>query len=167
MPDTPFFAPESVPVSGDHLAAPLTSYVSYLLWQATLRVQERIAVALAPLGLRVPHHSVLRVLAEGPYTQVALADFLHADRMTMVRLIDDLERAGLVRRNPNARDRRAYDVTLTTEGQAILAQTHAAVSAADAALLAPLSVEEQVRFQEMLVRVIEAHDRSVNDTDLG
>ena len=155
------------PSSGEHgpgpgLTAALEPYASYLLWQATLRAQGRIREALEPLGLRIPHHSVLRVLAEGARSQAALADALHTDRMMMVRVIDDLEGAGLVSRERNPRDRRAHDVTLTAQGKSVLDQTHTRVSAVDEALLSSLSDEEREQFLALLARVIAAHDSAAN-----
>ena len=160
MADRPPSSEEHRP--GARLTAALESYASYLLWQATLRAQGLIRAALDPLGLRIPHHSVLRVLAEGARSQAALADALHTDRMMMVRVIDDLEGAGLVSRERNLRDRRAHDVTLTAEGKRVLDQTHTRVRAVDAALLSPLSDAEREQFRALLARVIEAHDRAAN-----
>ncbi len=156
MANRPASPGEQTPAVG--LTPALEPYASYLLWQATMRTQERIRDALGPLGLRIPHHSVLRVLAEGARSQAALADALHTDRMMMVRVIDDLEQAGLVRRERNPRDRRAHDVTLTTQGEAMLDRTHGHINAVDAALLAPLSEGEREHFRAMLARIIEAYD---------
>lgn len=44
--------------------------------------------------------------------QVDLADYLELQPMTLVRLIDGLQKQGLVERRPNPTDRRAYDIYL-------------------------------------------------------
>jgi DNA-binding MarR family transcriptional regulator len=136
----------------------LTVWISYLLRQTTLRVQERVAEALRGVGLRPPHNTVLSLLVDGPHTQIALANQLQTDRTTMVALIDDLERMQLVERRRNPRDRRAHDVTLTTQGLALLSTSRAQVSAVDDAFLAPLNTEEREELRTMLVRLIRAHD---------
>ena len=164
MADRPASHDEQIPGVG--LTASLVHHTSYLLWQATMRAQERLREALGPLGLRIPHHSVLSVLSEGTQSQAALAEALHTDRMAMVRVIDDLEEAGLVRREQNPRDRRAHEVTLTARGAATLDQTRNRVGAVDAALLAPLSEAEREQLRAMLTRVIEAYDREAA-TDRG
>jgi len=67
-------------------------------------------------GLGVGQHLVLKMLeAVGPCSQQVLCEELRIDRSVMVNLCDDLERAGLVRRERNPDDRRSYAVTITDE----------------------------------------------------
>jgi DNA-binding MarR family transcriptional regulator len=81
--------------------------------------------ALEPLGLTVKHFGVMTFLrheAEPPgerrsWSQQAIGERLRIDRTTMVALIDDLERAGYVKRGRNRDDRRAYVITLTAAGR--------------------------------------------------
>lgn len=140
------------------MPAALMGWTGFLLWQATMRVQAEAAAALAPLGLRIPHNSVLTVLAAGPLSQVVLSARLNTDRTTMVKLIDDLEGAGLVSRERDPHDRRAHAVTLTDEGTRLLKRANARVSEADAGFFAPLSGAEHEQLRAILVRVIGAHD---------
>jgi DNA-binding MarR family transcriptional regulator len=140
------------------LPAPLTVWLSYLLRQATLRVQDRVADALVEQGMRPPHNAVLSMLADGPLAQIALAAQLQTDRTTMVSIIDDLEAWQLVERRRNPHDRRAHDVTLTELGRARLTAVQQAVSTADAAFFAVLSESEREQFRTMLLRLIAAHD---------
>jgi len=81
--------------------------------------------ALEPLGLTVKHFGVMTFLrneTEPPrqgssLSQQAIGERLRIDRTTMVSLIDDLERAGYVKRERNPDDRRAYVITLTAAGK--------------------------------------------------
>lgn len=148
-------APRAAPAE---LPAPLTLWLSYLLRQATLRVQDKVAEALSALALRPPHNAVLTMLADGPLSQVALSTRLDTDRTTMVAIIDELEAWNLVERRRNPGDRRMHDVTLTSLGGDRLTQANAAVSAADDAFFAPLSDAERAQLREMLLRLIAAHD---------
>lgn len=145
------------------LPAPLMIWTSFLLRQASLRVQTHVAEALVPLGLRPAHNAALTVLADGPLSQVALAAQLQIDRTTMVGLLDELEHMGLVRRQRNPRDRRAHEITLTTQGRALLAHAHAQVTVADAIFFAPLSAAELEQLRALLVRLIQSHD-ATHDT---
>ena len=149
---------ESAGAQDEALPDTLTVWISYLLRQTTLRVQERVAESLHELGLRPPHNAVLSLLAAGPHAQIALANQLQTDRTTMVALIDDLERMQLVERRRNPHDRRAHDVTLTNQGLALLSAARAQVSAVDDAFLAPLSSEEREQLRALLLRLIRAHD---------
>ncbi|HNP70185.1 MAG TPA: MarR family winged helix-turn-helix transcriptional regulator [Kouleothrix sp.] len=155
MPPEPEPAQPSLPSA---LPAPLTVWLSYLLRQATLRVQDRVADALAEHGIRPPHNAVLSMLAAGPLAQIALATQLQTDRTTMVSIIDDLEVWQLVERRRNPLDRRAHDITLTELGRARLSAAQNAVSAADAVFFAALSETEREQLRAMLLRLIAAHD---------
>lgn len=150
---TPHGAPADLP-------APLTIWLSYLMRQVTLRVQDHVAAALSTLVLRPPHNAVLTMLADGPLSQAALSARLQTDRTTMVAIIDELEAWDLVERRRNAVDRRIHDVTLTSLGRTRLAEANAAVSAADDAFFSPLNDAERVQLRAMLLRLIAAHDAS-------
>lgn len=115
---------------------------------------ERLAEALAPLGLRVRHYGVLQTLAEsGPSSQQALGRWLGIDRTTMVGTVDDLERLALVARKPDASDRRAYRVELTARGRTTLVRATGAVAAAERGLLASLTPAEQQTLRDLLRRL--------------
>jgi DNA-binding MarR family transcriptional regulator len=116
---------------------------------------ELLAEALAPLGLRVRHYTVLQVLAEhGPASQQALGRSLGIDRTTMVGTVDDLERLGLVARKADPADRRAYRVELTPRGRTTLVRATGVVAATERALLAPLTSDEQGTLRTLLRRLI-------------
>jgi DNA-binding MarR family transcriptional regulator len=79
--------------------------------------QRKVAVADA-LGLSWTRVLALRRLAAGPLTQRELADRLSADQPYVTLMVDDLEKQGLVERNPHPSDRRAKLVELTASGRA-------------------------------------------------
>jgi DNA-binding MarR family transcriptional regulator len=65
--------------------------------------------------------ALLRELrAAGPLTQVCLARATANDPSTIVRLLDDLEERGFVRRRRSETDRRAMTVSLTASGRKAL-----------------------------------------------
>lgn len=55
-----------------------------------------------------------------PASQLALPHCLVIDRTVMTRLVDDIERAGLVTRRPDQADRRVRQVLATPAGRAAL-----------------------------------------------
>jgi len=128
-------------------------------------VEEQIEDVLAPLGLRLRHLYVLRLLATGSQAQTALTRPLHANRMMVLRFVHELTQAGLVRRAPTAHHRRVYDVTLTAQGRAVLAQTAASVDAVETALVAPLSPAEQAQFRALLLRLMHTPDHLTSAAD--
>lgn len=153
--EPPHNRPQPLPAE---LPEPLTIWLSYLMRQATLRVQQQVAAALATLMLRPPHTSVLTMLADGPLSQAALSNRLQTDRTTMVAIIDELEGWNLVERRPNAADRRVHDVTLTSLGHARLAEAHTTLSAADETFFSSLSEAERAQLRAMLLRLIASYD---------
>ncbi|HEY0413619.1 MAG TPA: MarR family transcriptional regulator [Allosphingosinicella sp.] len=85
--------------------------------------------------------------------QVELADYLDVEPITLCRMIDRLEEAGLVERRADEADRRAWRIRLTAKaGPPIEALRHIAEKfLADA--LAGISETEQARVRDVLARV--------------
>ena len=88
-------------------------------------------------------------------SQQAIGEALRIDRTTMVSLIDALERPGLVRRERNRADRRAYSIRLTAKGRRLQARAEQELDVAAAAFFAPLSANEQATLRKQLARLIE------------
>jgi len=117
---------------------------------------ERLAAALLPLGVEVRDFGVLTLLARGPLSQRQLIDVLGVDKSTMVRVVDDLERQGLVERRRDPHDRRAYAVGLTEAGRQRLDAAQAAARDLGAQLFGWLSDRDRRRLHATLQRIIEA-----------
>jgi DNA-binding MarR family transcriptional regulator len=90
--------------------------LGFLLRRAHVRASAAFKAALAPLGIEARHFAVLHELVHAPHSQHRLVDLVGSEKSTMVRLIDDLERAGLVHRQVSAQDRRVQVITLTDKG---------------------------------------------------
>jgi len=73
--------------------------------------------ALAPLGVTSAQWKVLAMLdAEGPLRISELVSSLRLDQAATSRLVERLERTGLVTRQPSEEDRRGGHIVLTGEG---------------------------------------------------
>jgi DNA-binding MarR family transcriptional regulator len=138
--------------------------VGALLGLASQAAQEAGNNALAPLGLSVKDFAVLTFLGAeraSPFSQQAIGERLRIDRTTMVAVIDDLEQAGLVRRERNADDRRAYVIKLTPKGARMQARAEKALDALmNDHYLAPLSEVERQTLAELLTRLVERSEQS-------
>ncbi|TQS46716.1 MarR family winged helix-turn-helix transcriptional regulator [Cryptosporangium phraense] len=88
-----------------------------------------------------------------PGTQLALAHQLGVDRTVMTYLLDDLEKAGLVTRQPDPADRRARRIVATETGRATLAELDKGLCEAEDRLLAGLPDGERATFRELLQRL--------------
>ena len=77
------------------------------------------------VGLPLTWYDVLIQLsdaAEGRLRMQALADRVVLSRSGLTRLVDRMEKAGLVRREHSREDRRGYYAVLTEEGRRLFAQ---------------------------------------------
>ncbi len=106
------------------------------------RFEQRARAAALPLTRN--QCSVLAAVArdEG-VTQAALAQYLDLEPITLVRLIDGLEAAGLLERRGNPRDRRVRMLYLTEAALPLLEQIHAVRQALREDALAGLSAERR------------------------
>lgn len=140
---------EDMPIPGA-----LADRAGALLVIAARTGQELATRRLAPMGLNVRLCGVLILLAEGPISQQALGEQLGIDRTTMVELIDELERKGIVVRRRNTADRRSYALSLTPRGRMV--QKRAARAFDDAAdeFFGTLRPGERRELTAMLQRLI-------------
>jgi len=96
--------------------------IGRLLARAHHRAARVFSEALAPIGLDGRLFGVLSTVGRlGPSTQARLVSELGADKSTLLRTVDDLERRGLVERRPVPGDRRARTIALTDAGRDHLA----------------------------------------------
>jgi MarR family transcriptional regulator, temperature-dependent positive regulator of motility len=78
--------------------------------------------------------------------QATLAATIGFDRATIGGVIERLESKALLQRTVSESDRRARLLTLTAEGQRVLAECRPVVENLQAEILAPLSVKERAAF---------------------
>ncbi|MCK9898396.1 MarR family transcriptional regulator [Frankia sp. AgB32] len=98
---------------------------------------------------------VLGAAVEGEArNQIEVARRFGIDRTVMVRLVDELERDGLVQRQPDPADRRARIITATEEGERLHAATEQKRHLVDQHVLAGLVPAERVEFIRLLRTVV-------------
>jgi DNA-binding MarR family transcriptional regulator len=84
---------------------------------------DRLAVGL---GVTRAQWKVLFKLTRTPgLRQVELADMLDLEPITLCRIVDRLEEAGLVERSRDPEDRRAWRLHVTAKAQPLIAKLHA------------------------------------------
>ncbi len=125
--------------------------IGFLLNRLGHAIGRAFEAALSEHGLRGGHFGVLNGLhAYGPLHQQRLANLLGLDRQTMVNLVRDLERRGLVRRERRPEDRRALAVHLTEQGRALFHQADEASVRVEGAIFAALSEGERRELHRLL-----------------
>jgi DNA-binding MarR family transcriptional regulator len=120
------------------------------------RMKHVIDEAVAPLGIRARHFAVLTVISRrGPCTQVELGDLLGIDRSSMVGVVDELEKLGMVERAPMPGNRRANAVTPMAAAEPLLERAAGLITGAEHTFFAALSAEERAELRRLLVKAAE------------
>jgi len=124
------------------------------LARAADAVTAEVQPALVRVELTHGQLGVLELLAgEGPMNlrQIALRLFRSAPNMTIV--VDNLERAGLVRRTRDREDRRIVLVTITPDGRERFEDAFPWFAERLAALVGRLSTAEQLRLTRLCAKL--------------
>ena len=124
--------------------------------------QELAKRRLNPMGLSVQMCGVMNLLGERPVSQQELGEQLGIDRTTVVELIDDLEKQGVVERRRNPADRRSYALHLTARGRTVQKRATKAFDGAVDEFFGPLTSAERKALMDMLTRVILAAQAKLN-----
>lgn len=108
--------PEAVPRLGE---IGLSNFAPYLMNRIMGRYNGSLRDELAALGLTTPKMRALAALSvvDGPLIR-DLAVYTVTEQSTLSRALDQLDAAGLVRREPDAADSRATRVFITETGRA-------------------------------------------------
>ncbi len=124
-----------------------------LLFRTTTRLRRGSAKELAPIGVTFGQARVMRVLAraDGPMRMADLAVALEIVPRSVTTVIDSLEEAGLVCREPDPHDRRSVLVAPTASGQAALERMNRARRATAEDLFGRLSERERATLLSLLV----------------
>jgi DNA-binding MarR family transcriptional regulator len=133
----------------------LETSLGYYLTKARHVLMERMDRALAPLDLTSQQIGVILLLAKGcARTPQALSRALSYDSGSMTRMLDRLEKKGLIERTRSASDRRVVCLALTERGLEAAAQLPQLGAAALNAQLRGFSAAELATLSGLLARFI-------------
>jgi DNA-binding MarR family transcriptional regulator len=137
--------------------APVTEFAGQLFFRLWRASHTRAAEAFETLGLTPALFGLLNVVGarEGAIQQ-QLGAAMGVDPSTMVSLIDQLERAGLAKRRPCPRDRRAREIVITPKGRRRLQRARRLVAEVEDEVLRGLSAAERRELMTLLHRALEA-----------
>ena len=109
---------------------------------------------LLTLGLKARSYAVLSLAASGlEPTQRELAEFLSLDASQIVALVDQLEKAELVERQPAPTDRRTNVIVATAAGQKLYERARAVAHETEAESLSALSADEREDLRRLLSKI--------------
>lgn len=96
----------------------LRNFMGYTIRRAAHIIQSDANRRLKPTGLRMISFSVLNMIVFNPgLRQAHLALALSIERPNLVIIVDELQNAGWVTRNPDPTDRRAFALKATPAGR--------------------------------------------------
>ena len=132
----------------------MTPSVAYLLSDSARLLRRAFDARMRALGVTGPQARLLLVLGlhEGQ-NQGFYAEQLDVEAITLCRMLDRMEEAGLLERRRDPADRRAWRVHLTAAGQALLPQLRDGVAPMVETMLAGLDPAERERFGHLLEQV--------------
>jgi DNA-binding MarR family transcriptional regulator len=135
-------------ISSDIEVAEFAGQLFFRLWRA---LHTRTADALARLGLTPALFAVLNVLGarEGTIQQQLSSD-MGIDPSAMVKLINELEDAGLADRRRRPNDRRAWEVTITPKGRRTLQRARRSASQVEDEVLGGLTATDRRQLLTLL-----------------
>lgn len=130
--------------------------VATLLHRAAALWRVKLDERLRPWGMTQATWRVLWALhtAEERHNQRSLAAHLGIETPTLVRLLDRMEKLGLVGRCPDAQDRRQKHLEIKPDGLAVVASIEREVVAMRQEMLAGLDRDALQACREVLRRIV-------------
>lgn len=140
---------------GSHeLDAPPWLRVESTLMAAARDMRTAYDQAFEPLDLNLSQASLLAFVQEfGPHTQTQLAERMRLGRASTGAVIDQLEKRGLVERQPNPEDRRVWLVGITAPGKDLVGEVAAIDKVFREHLRRNISREERQQLANVIVRL--------------
>jgi DNA-binding MarR family transcriptional regulator len=133
----------------------LAREVAFLTARARGRGNALANELLADLDLKVRQFAVLSMACSGTNpSQRELGGFLDLDPSQVVALVDMLEDRGVIRREPDPRDRRSKILVATDDGLALYAKASQRTQEAEERTLQALSLAERDQLRELLAKIV-------------
>ena len=136
------------------ISKPMDTNLAFELSETARLLRRDFDRRAAELGVTRAQWRVLaRLSREDGLRQVALAEALDVEPITLCRMIDRLEEAGMVERRADEEDRRAWRIHLTAKAGPLIETLHEIAEGFLADALAGIDGREQARVRDVLSRV--------------
>jgi DNA-binding MarR family transcriptional regulator len=126
--------------------------VSYVVARLERALRYAINDRVSEYGLTTLQYTTLSILGRrrGGLSNAQLARRAYMTPQSMSEVIDALERAGLIVRNPHPNHRRVLPATLTPKGRRVLAACEAAVGKMEEEMMGELTAKERASLLDAL-----------------
>ena len=135
------------------------NYLAYLLARTSQLVSQEFQQALEERQVPTMHWRVLVTLNDGPMHLTDLAKIVLEKQPTMSKIIDRMEKLGLVQRQTGVADRRSTLVSITAEGRRMVKPLIRLARKHEQEVLAPLGEDNARVLLEVLRKLIAMHAR--------
>jgi len=110
-------------------------------------------------GVTPGMHTVLAIIRDNPgMRQRTLAELLMVREPNMTRMIQGLQASGLISRDVDKTDRRAFHLVLTDKGMALMRSVQDRLESLEDKLLGGLDAQERRNLRDYLDRILERLD---------
>jgi len=137
-------------------AASVRRSLGFLLQDTSRLMRRRFVQCAREAGLQLNRSEaivLLHLLHEPGIGQAALASYLDTESISVVRLLDGLQSAGLIERRPHPTDRRIRQLWLTPAARPVIARLHKVTEAVRRQALAGMPTARQDELLNLLLAV--------------
>ncbi len=146
----------AAPAVADRTPVPTKHGIIRQINRVRIELIDALDRELSKFDISAPQFIVLASVANKEADSASgLCKSISYDPGAMTRMIDRLEQKGLVRRVPNAEDRRATNLEITTAGRALYPQLIAAKEAVAAQFLRGFGTDEVRLLESFLNRMLD------------
>lgn len=136
-----------------------TDWIGYNLKITQHRLRQRLDAELGRVGITAPQNAVLLAVSGNPrISNAELARAAFVTPQTMQAILVNLQRAGLIARNPHPEHGRVIMTELTAAGQQAMLDGAKAADAVERQMLARLTSDEAQLLCDLLKRCAAALD---------
>ncbi|SDG49506.1 DNA-binding transcriptional regulator, MarR family [Bradyrhizobium sp. Rc2d] len=127
----------------------------FMLRLAQLKFFEGFYEEFAALGLTPATYAIFAVIRDNPgVPPSSLASVLRLRLPNLIKILNELESSGFIKRNRSKSDRRAVELMLTPKGAKLIAEGARLTQPYNERMLAPLSEAEQRTLLDLLNRIL-------------
>ncbi|MDD9265806.1 MarR family winged helix-turn-helix transcriptional regulator [Paenibacillus sp. GCM10023248] len=140
--------------------------LGFILNHAGRRMTQLLSLHFQPYDMTTEQWVVLHRLAcEDGISQKTLAIRAEKDQTNITRILDQLERKGLVERKANENDRRSFLTFITDQGRAMNDKLNPIEQQVIASLLTGFTEEQVSLLRELLLKITEAANTRVKEVE--
>lgn len=146
----------------------MTESLIFIVYRTAMKLRTEMMRRLKPFGITPEQLLVLDCLAEQDgVSQRELADRTFKDHPTTTRILDKLMAHGLIRRDDNNTDRRAYFIVITDKGRELCERILPIAEEMNEDAGRGISVENKTRLFALMNHLQKDMDGQQKDSEMG